>query len=73
MALADVFDALITARPYKRAMPYTQARDIIASESGKHFDPDVVDVFLINFDDFAAIATSYLDAGEMQESKHRLI
>jgi putative two-component system response regulator len=67
MALADVFDALITARPYKPAMPYAQARDIIASESGKHFDPDVVDAFLVNFDDFAAIATSYYDAGELQK------
>jgi putative two-component system response regulator len=67
MALADVFDALITARPYKPAMPYAQARDIIANESGKHFDPDVVDAFLVNFDDFAAIATSYYDAGELQK------
>jgi putative two-component system response regulator len=66
MAMADVFDALITPRPYKRAMPHADAREIIASESGKHFDPDVVDAFLANFDDFAAIATRYRDAGEIQ-------
>ena len=68
MALADVFDALITERPYKRAMSYIQARDIIASESGKHFDPDVVNAFLVNFDNFATIATSYRDATEMQKT-----
>jgi len=67
MALADVFDALITARPYKRAMQHTQARDIIASESGKHFDPDVVNAFLVNFDDFVAIATSYRDTTEIRK------
>jgi len=71
MALADVFDALITARPYKLAMPYAKARNIIANESGKHFDPDVVDAFLANFDDFAAIATSYHDATEMQKPSTR--
>jgi putative two-component system response regulator len=59
MALADVFDALITTRPYKAAMPYPEARDIIAAESGKHFDPDVVDAFLANFDDFVEIARRY--------------
>lgn len=62
MALADVFDALISARVYKPAMPYRVARDIIAADRGKHFDPDVVDAFLANFDKFAAIAERYGDA-----------
>lgn len=61
MALADVFDALISARVYKAAMPYAQARDIIAAGRGSHFDPDVTDAFLANFKDFTAIADHYHD------------
>ena len=63
MALADVFDALISVRVYKPAMPYTQARDIIAAGRGKHFDPDMTDAFLAGFSDFTAIAERYRDAG----------
>ena len=59
MALADVFDALISARIYKPSFPYNKARDIIAAESGKHFDPDLVSEFLEGFDDFVAIAEKY--------------
>ncbi|WP_262967389.1 response regulator [Methylobacter psychrophilus] len=59
MAIADVFDALISARTYKPAMPYAQARDIIAAGRGKHFDPDMTDAFLAGFDDFVAIAERY--------------
>lgn len=59
MALADVFDALISARAYKPAMPYEVARDIIIAGRGKHFDPDVTDTFLANFQDFVAIAEHY--------------
>ena len=46
MAVADVYDALITKRVYKPAFPHEDAVNIIKEESGKHFDPDVVDVFL---------------------------
>lgn len=59
MALADVFDALISRRVYKSAMPAEQAREIINVERGRHFDPDVVDVFLANFAEFVAIAEKY--------------
>lgn len=61
MAIADVFDALISERPYKPPMPYDAARTIIESGRGKHFDPDVSDAFLSGFDDFVAIAQRYLD------------
>lgn len=61
MAVADVFDALISRRVYKAAMGYGEARDIIASERGKHFDPDVADAFLAGFNDFVAIAERYRD------------
>ena len=63
MAVADVFDALISVRTYKAAMSSLEARDIIAAESGKHFDPGVVDAFLTGFGDFVAIAEHYRDAG----------
>ncbi|MDZ4202482.1 MAG: response regulator, partial [Gallionella sp.] len=62
MAVADVFDALISPRVYKSAMPYSEARDIIMTGRGKHFDPDMVDAFIENFDDFVAIAESYRDS-----------
>jgi response regulator RpfG family c-di-GMP phosphodiesterase len=46
MAIADVYDALVSERIYKAAMPHEQAVDLIASESGTHFDPDIVEVFI---------------------------
>jgi putative two-component system response regulator len=57
MAIADVFDALISQRAYKGAMPPAQAREIMAAERGKHFDPDLLDVFLGAFDEFCGIAS----------------
>ena len=62
MAIADVFDALISARPYKPALSCAEAREIIARGRGQHFDPDVTDAFLDGFDDFVAIARRYVDA-----------
>lgn len=56
MALADTFDALISRRVYKPPMPFIQARAIIAGERGQHFDPDVVDAFLVVATEFQAIA-----------------
>lgn len=44
-AVADVFDALTSARPYKAAMPAEQALSILKEDSGKHFDPAIVSVF----------------------------
>ena len=63
MALADVFDALITVRVYKPAMSYAEAREVITAGHGKHFDPDVTEAFLAGFDEFVAIAERYRDAG----------
>jgi len=61
MALADVFDALISPRVYKRPVPIDHARDIIVADRGRHFDPDVVDAFLAEFDEFKAIAERHRD------------
>lgn len=59
MALADVFDAVVSPRVYKPAVPLEQARSIISAQRGSHFDPEVVDTFIDGFDEFAAIAQTY--------------
>ncbi len=46
VALVDVFDALTSIRPYKDAWPVEQALEFIRSQSGKHFDPIIVEEFL---------------------------
>lgn len=58
MALADVYDALISPRVYKEAYPHAKAVEIIESERGKHFDPEVVDAFLDMEEVFCNIAKS---------------
>lgn len=62
MAIADVFDALITKRIYKPAFTLEHTIQIIVDGRGKHFDPDVVDAFLLRQQDFMAIAAQYTDA-----------
>jgi len=59
MALADVFDALISRRIYKNAIDFSSVRDIIIAEQGKQFDPDVAQVFLDHWEEFEAIALHY--------------
>lgn len=56
MAIADVFDALISRRTYKAPMPPAQAREVMAAQRGRHFDPGLLDVFLDAFDEFCEIA-----------------
>lgn len=46
MAIADVYDALISTRPYKKAFTHEEARGIIAENAGSHFDPVLVDIFI---------------------------
>jgi putative nucleotidyltransferase with HDIG domain len=45
-SVADVFDVLCTTRPYKAPYPYETAIDMMVAESGKHFDPTVMNIFL---------------------------
>ena len=61
MALADVFDALISWRVYKAPMPFDAARNIIAAGRGTHFDPDITDAFLAHFAEFVTIAERHAD------------
>lgn len=59
MAIADVYDALITKRIYKEAIPHDEAVSIIAKGGGTHFDPDVVRAFIEVSDKFSAIAMQF--------------
>jgi putative two-component system response regulator len=61
MALADVYDALISRRVYKAAMTHEEALVIILDGRNKHFDPDVLDAFIAIADEFALIATRFSD------------
>ena len=61
MAIADVYDALISRRVYKEAMPHAQAVEIILAGSGQHFDPRLIDVFVDCASAFDAIALRYSD------------
>lgn len=61
MAIADVFDALISKRVYKPAIPYPEAKEIIVKLKGLQFDPDIVDAFVAEFDQFVATAERYGD------------
>nr|WP_320191539.1 two-component system response regulator [uncultured Desulfobacter sp.] len=56
VAVADVFDALVSKRPYKKAWPFEKAVAVIKEESGKHFDPEVVDVFITHLDEIIELA-----------------
>jgi len=56
MAIADVYDALISSRSYKRPLPTDEARQIIENGSGSHFDPLLVDIFTKVADRFADTA-----------------
>ncbi|CAK7043478.1 MAG: putative cyclic di-GMP phosphodiesterase [Desulfovibrio sp.] len=61
MAIVDVYDALISRRPYKEPMSNEQAYSIIHEGRGTHFDPDVVDAFDKIQETVAAIAIKYAD------------
>jgi response regulator RpfG family c-di-GMP phosphodiesterase len=56
MAIADVFDALVAERVYKKPMPIDKAIDIIIGDSGTHFDPDLVEIFKDSLDEFKTVA-----------------
>ncbi|KWT85560.1 CHASE2 domain-containing protein [Candidatus Magnetominusculus xianensis] len=64
MAVADVYDALISSRVYKPGFSHEKSVAIIKEGSGKHFDPDVVEVFLEKEDDFRKIALKFADSEE---------
>jgi response regulator RpfG family c-di-GMP phosphodiesterase len=61
LALADVYDALTTVRPYKHAWSHAQALALIEESRGSHFDPDVVDAFVERALDAAKIRARLAD------------
>ena len=64
MAVADVYDALISRRVYKPPFPHEKAVDIIKEGRGSHFDPDMVDAFLEVADAFYEVAERFADTEE---------
>lgn len=64
VAIADVFDALVSIRPYKKAWSFEDAIALLQKESGEHFDPKLVSLFIDNID---AIKEVY---NQFQESNH---
>jgi putative two-component system response regulator len=70
VALADVFDALTSERPYKKAWEVDAALDLIREQSGKHFDPSIVAVFLQLVSEILNIRNRFSDAAH---SRHAVI
>lgn len=73
MAVADVYDALISRRVYKDAFPHEQAVAIVIKGRGTHFDPDLVDAFSTIQGQFRSIARRYEDSdAELRRKADRL-
>lgn len=72
MAVADVYDVLISRRIYKLPYPHEESVDIIKEASGTHFDPDIVTAFLELSDQFRQIAEKYSDSINDVERKWQL-
>ena len=73
MAIADVYDALISRRVYKEGMPHEKAVAIITEGRGKHFDPDVTDAFLVLAEQFRAIAQRFADSDADMTAKAEIL
>ena len=61
VAVADVFDALSSARPYKKAFPKEECLEIILKDRGEHFDPQCVDAFFARIDEIIDVSEKYSD------------
>lgn len=72
MAVADVYDALISRRVYKEGMPHEKAVDIMRAGRGSHFDADILDAFLGLLPEFQRIAQQFADsdADMAEKAKH---
>ncbi len=69
LALADVYDALISSKVYKAGVTHMAALQVIVNERGLHFDPDVVDAFVDAETDFATIAQQFADTEDDMQKK----
>jgi putative two-component system response regulator len=72
MAVADVYDALVSERPYKKSMTHEQAAKIIIDGRGQHFDPDIVDAFIALETNFQEIARKFSDSVDIGHAAHPL-
>lgn len=73
MAVADVYDALISRRVYKNSVPHEQAVAIIQEGRGVHFDPDITDAFVELQESFRAIAARFADSDDEMSRKQAQI
>jgi putative two-component system response regulator len=73
MAVADVYDAIISRRVYKPGMPHQKAVDILMKGKGQHFDPDIVDAFFSIQDEFQEIAGHFQDSDVDMQKKSEAI
>ncbi len=69
MAIVDVYDALVSDSPYKKAFSHEEAVEIISASKGKAFDPDLVDVFLEISDEFNRI---FYILAQLKQWKHSI-
>lgn len=69
VAVADVYDALISNKVYKQGVSHEDALQVIFSERASHFDPDVVDAFIEVSPEFAAIAQRFADTDDDMQQK----
>lgn len=60
-AICDVFDALLSSRPYKQGWPLEQVVDFLREQSGRHFDPELLTFFLAHLPEFIAIRERFRD------------
>jgi putative two-component system response regulator len=71
-AVADVFDALTSKRPYKEAFPVEKALDIIREERGTHFNPEVVDAFFSVSSEILEIRTKHEDPEDEESALFKI-
>ena len=65
--VADVFDALCSERPYKPKFPLKKCLEIMLSERGTRFDPQVLDAFFIRFEQIEEIRVAYEDKSTVEK------
>jgi putative two-component system response regulator len=74
MAVADVYDALISRRVYKPAFTHERAVELISEGRGKHFDPDITDAFMEIREEFRTIAKKFGDSdSDIARQAERLV
>ena len=72
MAVADVYDALRSVRPYKTAFSHEAAVRMVEEQRGRHFDPALINAFIVLKDEFSRIATQLADDLPSRRMKIRM-